>query len=59
KAGDEFVGSMRLWYELDLIGDVAVGVAPTLIYRRGYYRDLPDYSAQQLDTQFYLSIQQQ
>jgi hypothetical protein len=54
--GDEFVGSMRLWYEIDIVDGIDVGVAPTLLYRRGLYRDHRDYSLQQLSTQFYLSL---
>ena len=56
EAGEELVGSMRLWYELDLVDSVGLGVAPTLIYRRGFYRDREDYKAQQLSTQLYLSV---
>ncbi len=56
EAGDEIVGLMRLWYEIDLLPHLGAGVAPTLTYRRGYYRDHSDYSAQQLSTQFYISV---
>jgi hypothetical protein len=57
-AGEEFVGSMRLWYEVDLFDKTGLGVAPTLIYRRGFYQEREDYKAQQLSTQFYLSFHQ-
>jgi len=56
--GDELVGSMRLWYEVDLLPGFGLGVAPTLLYRRGLYDTNGDYMAQQVSTQIYLSVHQ-
>lgn len=54
--GDELIGSTRLWYELEPFPGVGFGVAPTLVYRRGQYRDRPSYSAHQVSTQFYVTV---
>lgn len=52
--GDEAIGSMRLWLEVPLFEGFGAGLAPTLVYRRGHYRDEPSFSAQQLSTQFFV-----
>jgi hypothetical protein len=51
--GEEAIGSMRVWFELPLFQGFGLGLAPTLVYRRGHYRDQPSYSAQQFSTQIY------
>ena len=53
--GTELIGSTRLWYELELFRGFGVGLAPTLVYRRGQYEDHESYAAQQLSAQLYLT----
>jgi hypothetical protein len=53
QAGTEAIGSMRLWYELPLFMGLGIGIAPTLVYRRGHYVSEPSYAAQQFSTQLY------
>lgn len=52
--GEEAIGSMRLWLEVPVYDGFGAGLAPTLVYRRGHYRDEPSYSAQQLSAQFFI-----
>jgi hypothetical protein len=53
--GNELIGSTRLWYELELFAGLGVGLAPTLVYRRGQYDQHESYAAQQLSGQLYLT----
>jgi hypothetical protein len=54
--GDELIGSTRLWYEVDLFRGFGLGLAPTLVYRRGQYEQRESYSAQQLSAQLYVTL---
>jgi hypothetical protein len=55
--GQEMIGSLRLLYELELVGGFGAGIAPTAVYRRGYYDSRESYWAQQLSAQFFVTLQ--
>ncbi len=54
--GDELIGSLRLWYEVEPLRGLGIGIAPTSVYRRGLYADRDSYWAQQLSAQLYLTV---
>lgn len=53
ESGEEFIGHTRLWYEVDLVGGMGVGISPSLVHRISRYDDLGEIVLAQLETQLY------
>jgi Domain of unknown function (DUF3943) len=56
--GEEFIGSLRAWYEVQLLERLGLGFAATTVYRRGHYVARESYWAQQLSAQLYVTVEQ-
>jgi hypothetical protein len=54
--GEEVIGYVRLWYGVDIVGPVGIGLSPTLVDRRSSYANGERAVGSSLETQFYLRI---
>lgn len=51
--GEEFIGHVRAWYEIDLISGLGLGMAPSLVHRISDYDEAGEISLAQLEAQVY------
>jgi hypothetical protein len=51
--GEEFIGHTRLWYEVDVVSGVGVGIAPNLVHRISHFDSVGEITLAQLETQIY------